>query len=127
MIGLTSHDPAQPHLLVGSEGTKSQVLLHTVGPEDDGSGEVLGLGHVGLDVGALHDSLLAVHALDEAVGEPGGSVGHGQGGTACSILGLDNLGTGILDTLSQGLQSCGVKLDSWGALAATKFGYKIEL
>ena len=114
-------------MFISSECSKTKILFYTVGSEDDWGGKVGGLGDVWLDVGALHDTLLAIHALDEAVGEPGGSVGHGQGGTACSILGLDNLGTGILDTLSQGLQSCGVKLDSWGALAATKFGYKIEL
>ena len=56
-----------------------------------------------LDVGALHDALLAVHALDEAVCEPGGGVGHGEGGAAGAVLGLHNLSTGVLDPLSQGL------------------------
>ena len=56
-----------------------------------------------LDVGALHDALLAVHALDEAVCEPGGGVGHGEGGAAGAVLGLHNLSPGVLDPLSQGL------------------------
>ena len=57
-----------------------------------------------LDVGTLHDSLLAVHALDEAVSEPGRGVGHGEGGAAGAVLGLHHLSAGVLDPLSQGLE-----------------------
>ena len=56
-----------------------------------------------LDVGALHDALLTVHALDEAVCEPGGGVGHGEGGATGAVLGLHNLSASVLDPLSQSL------------------------
>ena len=56
-----------------------------------------------LNVGALHDSLLAVHALDEAVSEPGRGVGHGEGSATGAVLGLHHLSAGVLDPLSQGL------------------------
>ena len=56
-----------------------------------------------LDVGALHDALLTVHALDEAVCEPGRGVSHREGGAAGAVLSLHNLSASVLDPLSQGL------------------------
>ena len=58
-----------------------------------------------LDVGALHDPLLAVHPLDEAVGKPSRGVGHGQRGAAGPVLGLHHLSPGVLDPLGQSLES----------------------
>ena len=58
------------YLLEGCECAEAEVLGDAVGSEHQGGGEVLGLGDVGLDVGALHHALLSVHTLDQAVREP---------------------------------------------------------
>ncbi len=58
------------HLLKSGECAEPQVLLDTVGPQDNGGGKVRGLRDVTGHVGALHHSLLASHALDKGVGEP---------------------------------------------------------
>lgn len=63
-------------LLVRGELAESHVLGHTVGAEDQRSGEVGALGDIRGDVGALDDALLAVHGLDDGVGEASGGVGH---------------------------------------------------
>ena len=108
--------PDWSYLLESSECSEPQVLLHPVRSEHDWSCEVFGLSDVGLDVGALHHALLTVHALDEAVSEPGGGVGHGEGGAAGSVLRLDHLRPGVLDPLSQSLQGVGLELHGGRAL-----------
>ena len=85
------------YLLISGECSKSKVLLHAVGSQDEGGREVLGLGQVAGNVGAFNNALLPGHSLDEGVGEPGRGVGHGQGGTAGTSLSLHNLGSSILE------------------------------
>ena len=79
------------HLFERSECSQSQVLLHTIRSQHQRSGEVGSLGDIRLDVGALNHSLPTIHTLDQTVCEPGCSVGHGESGTASTILSLDNL------------------------------------
>merc|ERR1739838_659737 len=99
----------QKALLKFSQCSKSKVLLNSVGPQHEWSCEILCLGDIALDVSALSHSLDALHALDQAVGEPGGGVGHGEGGRASAVLGLHHLGAGVLDAHGEGGQGVCVK------------------
>ena len=90
------------YLFVRAEVSQAEVLLNTVGSEDQGGGEVFGLGDVTGDVGAFDHALLAIHGLDEGVGEPGRGVGHGEGGGPSSSLSFYNLGTSVLQYKGSG-------------------------
>ena len=89
-------------LLLGELG-EGRDVLHAVGAELDGGGEVL---HLVLEQGALHegallDAGLAVERLEQALGEDGSSVGHREGGGARTVLGLDDLVTTELDAVHE--------------------------
>jgi hypothetical protein len=91
-------------LLEGVEFSESEVLLDlAVGAEEKWGGEVVDVdaGEVlGLDVGAL-DDFLTVHGADDGVGESSGGVGHREGGRSAAGLGLDDFGSGVLDSLGE--------------------------
>ena len=53
------------NLFKSSQTSKSKVLLHAVGPEEEGGGEVLCLGDVTGNVCALDNALLSGHTLQE--------------------------------------------------------------
>jgi hypothetical protein len=77
-------------------------LLNTVGAELDVGSEVLAslvLVQRRVDKGGLDDVLLALSSLEEGLGEAGTSHGHGEGGRASTILGLDDLVTTKLDAV----------------------------
>ncbi|KAI3480889.1 hypothetical protein L1887_56963 [Cichorium endivia] len=91
-------------LLLGGDLADGVDLLDTVLAEGDRAGEeggALVLVEGRLDVGALLDALLAVEGLEERVGEDGGGVGHGEGGGAGAVLGLDDLVTAELDAVDE--------------------------
>ena len=69
-------------------------LLDTVGAQLDVGREVLNtlvLVERGVDEGGLDDVLLALGGLEERLGEAGTRHGHGEGGGAGTVLGLDHL------------------------------------
>merc|ERR1712189_172002 len=107
----------QQILLICGQCSQTKVLLHTIWSQDNRGGKIFGLCHIGLNIGTLNDTLLTVHALDEAVCEPGSGISHGQGGTSGSILGLDNFSSSILNTFGESLQLFCGEFNSWGALA----------
>lgn len=93
-------------------------LLNTVGAELNVGGEevdALVLEERGLDEGGLDDALLALSGLEEGLGEAGTGHGHGEGGRASTILGLDDLVTTELDALDVGGK--GLALEVVAALA----------
>merc|ERR1719430_59809 len=106
----------QKALLKFSQCSKSKVLLNSIGSQHKWSCKVFCLGDIALDIGALSHSLHTLHALDQAVSEPGGSVGHGEGGRASAILGLHHLSAGVLDADSECAQGVGIEGDGRGAL-----------
>merc|ERR1712079_914357 len=106
----------QKALLKFSQCSKSKVLLNTIGSQNKWGGKVFRLCDVTLHVGALGDALDTLHSLDQTVGEPGSSIGHGEGGGVSAVLGLHHLGAGILDAHGQGLEGVGVEGDGGGAL-----------
>ena len=82
-------------------------LLDTVGAELNVGGEevdALVLEERGLDEGGLDDALLALSGLEEGLGEAGTGHGHGEGGRASTVLGLDDLVTTELDALDVGVE-----------------------
>lgn len=90
--------------LDGVDLTDGQDLLDTVGAELDLAGEELDalvLVEGRLDKGGLNDTLLAVSGAEERVSHAGTSHGHGEGGGAGTVLGLDNLVTTELDALDE--------------------------
>merc|ERR1740123_1168080 len=107
---------SQKALLKFSQCSKSKVLLNSVGSQHKWSCEILCLGDIALNVGTLGHSLDALHALDQAVGEPGGGVGHGEGGGASAILGPHHLSAGVLDAHGEGGEGVSVKGHGRGAL-----------
>ena len=93
-------------------------LLDTVGAELNVGGEevdALVLEERGLDEGGLDDALLALSGLEEGLGEAGTGHGHGEGGRASTVLGLDDLVTTELDALDVGGK--GLALEVVAALA----------
>lgn len=54
-----------------------------------------------LDERGLNDTLLALDSAEDGVSHAGTSHGHGKGGRASTVLGLDNLITTELDTLDE--------------------------
>ena len=92
------------HLLEFSQCSKSKVLLNSAWSQHKWSCEVLCLGDIALNVGALSHSLDSLHALDQAVGEPGRSIGHGESGRASTVLGLHHLSASVLDAYSECVQ-----------------------
>jgi hypothetical protein len=77
-------------------------LLNTVGAELDVGSEVLAslvLVQRRVDKSGLDDVLLALSSLEERLGEAGTGHGHGEGGRASTVLGLDDLVTTELDTV----------------------------
>lgn len=92
-------------LLVGSDVADLVDLLDTVGAELDVGGEevnTLVLEERGLNEGRLNNALLALGGLEERLGEAGTGHGHGEGGRAGAVLGLDDLVTTELDALDVG-------------------------
>ncbi len=90
-------------LLSGIELADGENLLDTIGAELDLGAEELDtlvLVEGRLDKGGLND-LLASGSAEKRVGHAGTSHGHGEGGRASAVLGLDNLVTTELDTLDE--------------------------
>lgn len=90
-IGQTSIEQL---LLVLGDLADGVDLLDTVGAELDVGGEVLDalvLVERGVDKGGLDDVLLALGGLEQRLGEAGACHGHGEGGGAGAVLGLDHL------------------------------------
>lgn len=56
-----------------------------------------------INIAILDNGRLVDDSFKEGKGEPGSSVGHGEGGAASPILSLDDLITTELDAVSQGL------------------------
>jgi hypothetical protein len=82
-------------------------LLNTVGAELNVGSEVLDalvLVEGRVDKGGLNDVLLALGGLEEGLGEAGTGHGHGEGGRASTVLGLDDLVTTELDALDVGVE-----------------------
>ena len=91
-------------LLVLVDGANLVDLLGTVGTElDAGSEEVdaLVLEERGVNEGGLDDALLALSSAQERLGEASTGHGHGEGGGASTVLGLDNLITTELDAVDE--------------------------
>lgn len=89
-------------LLVLGDPADGVDLLDTVGAELNVGGEevnALVLEEGRLDEGRLDDALLALSGLEEGLGEAGTGHGHGEGGRASAVLGLDDLVTAELDAL----------------------------
>jgi len=94
-------------LLVLVDLTDGVDLLNTVGAELDLGGEevdTLVLVQRGIDKGGLNDTLLALGGAEEGLGEAGTGHGHGEGGRASTVLGLDNLVTTELDSCNNILE-----------------------
>lgn len=90
-------------LLGGVDVADGEDLLDTIGAELDAGAEELDtllLVERGLDKGGLND-LLASGSAEERVRHAGTSHGHGEGGRASTVLGLDDLITTELDTLDE--------------------------
>jgi hypothetical protein len=82
-------------------------LLNTVGAELNVGSEVLDalvLVEGRVDKGGLNDVLLALGGLEEGLGEAGTGHGHGEGGRASTVLGLNDLVTTELDALDVGVE-----------------------
>lgn len=78
--------------------------LDTVGAELNAGGEevdALVLVQGRLDKGGLNDTLLALGSAEEGLGEASTGHGHGEGGRASTVLGLDNLVTTELDAVDE--------------------------
>lgn len=89
-------------LLVLGDLADGEDLLDTVGAKLDLGGEevnTLVLEEGRLDEGLLGDVLLALSSLEEGLGEASTGHGHGEGGRASTVLGLDDLVTTELDAL----------------------------
>jgi hypothetical protein len=89
-------------LLVVGDLSDGVDLLNTVGAELNVGGEVLAalvLVERRVDESWLDDVLLALGSLEERLGETGTSHGHGEGGRASTVLGLDDLVTTELDAV----------------------------
>lgn len=102
-------------------------LLGTVGAKLDGNGEELESTDGGLDgltawdgkvdKGWLNDVLLASSSAENLLSEAETSVGHGEGGRASTILGLDDLITTELDAVDERGELVGGDGDGWLGLA----------
>ena len=111
-------------LLVGVDLANGEDLLNTVGAELDLGGEevnTLVLVERAVDESGLNDTLLTLGGLQEGLSHASTSHGHGEGGRASTILGLDNLITTELDavdeliaglTLNAGVAGLGEKRDN---------------
>lgn len=91
-------------LLNGVNGANGMDLLDTIGAELDLAAEevnTLVLVERGLDEGGLDDTLLALSGAEEGVSHAGTGHGHGEGGRASTVLGLDDLVTTELHTLDE--------------------------
>lgn len=79
------------------------------GEEVEASGSLDGLtawdGEV--DEGWLDDALLARNGAEDLLGEAVAGVGHGEGGRAKAVLGLDDLVTAELDAVDEGVKLLG--------------------
>jgi hypothetical protein len=91
-------------LLDGINLADGQDLLNTVGAELDVGAEELDalvLVERAVDEGGLNDALLTLGGAEDRVGHAGTSIGHGEGGGAGAVLGLDDLVTAKLDALDE--------------------------
>lgn len=91
-------------LLVGIDLADGVDLLNTLGAELDAGAEELDalvLVEGRLDKGGLNDTLLALNGAEDGVSHAGTGHGHGEGGRASTILGLDDLVTTELDTVDE--------------------------
>lgn len=91
-------------LLVGVNLADGQDLLNTVGAELDLGGEevnALVLVQRGVNESGLNDTLLALSGAQERLSHAGTGHGHGEGGRASTVLGLDDLVTTELDTVDE--------------------------
>lgn len=99
-------------LVVVQRGERVLGLLGTVGAELNGDGEELKTTDGGLDgvtawdgevnKGWLDDVLLAGSGAEDLLSEAESGVGHGEGGGASTVLGLDDLVTTELDAVDEG-------------------------
>jgi len=93
-------------LLVLVDGANGVDLLNTLGAElNAGSEEVdtLVLVERRVNEGGLDDVLLTLGSLEEGLSEASTGHGHGEGGGASTVLGLDNLVTTELDAVDKGV------------------------
>jgi hypothetical protein len=100
-------------LLVFVELAELVDLLSAGWAQGDLGGEeldALGLEQWGVDEGWLDDGL-TLEGLEEGAGEAGAGLGHGQGGRAGAVLGLDDLVTAELDSVDEGVS--GLAGDAW--------------
>ena len=91
-------------LLIGVDLANLVDLLNTVGAELDLGGEevnTLVLEERAVYECGLNDALLALGGLEERLGEAGTGHGHGEGGRASTVLGLDDLVTTELDAVHE--------------------------
>ncbi|KAF4664152.1 hypothetical protein FOZ61_001082 [Perkinsus olseni] len=61
-------------------------------------------------------SLLAVHATENNISELGSGVSHGEGGRSGTGLGVDNIGTGVLDVVVQSGKSGHIEVSLGGGV-----------
>jgi hypothetical protein len=66
---------------------------------------------VKVDVGGLDDALLTSGTLEDSLGKPETSLGHGEGSGSKTVLSLDNLVTTKLDSLDEVVELVGGDLD----------------
>ena len=84
------------YLLEWSKVSKTKILLNTIRSKEERGGEVFSFGNIAGNIGALNNTLLSAHCLDEGVGESSRSIGHRKSSRASTSLSLHNLGTSIL-------------------------------
>ena len=100
-------------LLVVGDVSDGVDLLDTVGAELYVGGEVLAalvLVEGRVDEGGLDDVLLALRGLEERLGKAGTGHGHGEGGRASTVLGLDDLVTTELDAVDVAVELLALKV-----------------
>jgi len=102
--------------LIVTELAQAEVLLQTILPKEDRGGEVGCVSDVRSDVGTLSDAGLSIEGFDHGESKPSPSIGHGQGGTASSGLGLHHLSTSVLNPGSEGFKHILGEGNAGGAL-----------
>ena len=91
-------------LLSGVDLANGQDVGNTLGAELDLGAEELDalvLVERGVDESGLDDTLLALDGAEDGLGHAGTGHGHGEGGRASTVLGLDDLVTTELDTVDE--------------------------
>lgn len=106
----------QQFLLEGVQLAHSKVLLDAILAQHERSGEILSLGDVRANVGALDDVLLALDGADEGNGEASSGISHRESRRSGSSLGLDDLSSSLLNALCECFDLLRREIHGWIAL-----------